>query len=87
MPIMKKAEQEKAAQIVRDLLAKYDSIRDFAIAIGIDPADVHRWKTGSVKVRVTGVVALAKHFDIEPHMLRPDWFPKNLQFVFKKTKG
>lgn len=84
--IMNKKECEESITAINELINNCVSLRAFARAIEEDSSDVHRWKTGTSKIRAKAVIKICKIFDIIPQVLRPDIFGNDVKLVFKKDK-
>lgn len=74
---------KNSQDIISELLEKYSTAREFARAIGEDPADIARWKSGSLKIKARSVVAICRlHPEYTPYDLNPTIFAKDLRFSF-----
>ena len=63
------------------------SLRDFSLEIGECISDVSKWKSGRKHLSVRVIVKLCRLFGVKPYELNPDHFPRDLQFVFDKSKN
>lgn len=79
---MNKEDLKRSMEIIRGLINKYSSMREFARAINEDASDVIKWRDG-MRVKPRAVVTITKIFNIQPSLLRPDLFPSNLRMTFK----
>lgn len=72
-------------KILETILKDYKSIREFARMIEIDPADVHRWRSGKRKIHPRAVINIVRlHPDLSAHDLNPTVFEEGLTFNFKE---
>lgn len=76
---------DKAANVLVKLISKHKSIREFAVIIKQDSADVTKWKSGIGKVNPRATVSICRLYGVEPHLLRPDIFDEDVHFNFEKT--
>jgi len=74
----------RSVTIINNLVNQHESMRSFARKINEDVSDVVRWKKGQTKIKTRAIVTICRLYGINPHELRPDWFPSDLKFVFQK---
>lgn len=71
-------------KILNDLIAKYPTLREFAVAIGEEISDVSRWRKGR-KLHPRAVINICRIFpEIKPNNLLPSLYPEDLNFIFRK---
>lgn len=69
--------------LLNELISHYKNIRDFALTINVDPADVFRWRTGRRKITPKAVVNIIReHPDVKPYELNPEIFPEDVIIRF-----
>lgn len=77
---------KEPAQILNELIAKYNTARDFARAINEHASDIIRWRYGKCAIKMRAVVSICRlHPEIKPHDLNKD-FPADLTLVFGDKK-
>ena len=76
-----------AALIFRELVSYSDSKRAFARLISEDVSDVHRWCTEEKTITARAIISICRLFNVSPHLLNPEIFPEDLNFVYRKQKG
>lgn len=70
-------------EVLLHVIKLYPSMREFAKQIGEDCADVHRWKSGKIKIKAKAIVSICRlHPNVKPYYLNPHVFPKDLKFKF-----
>lgn len=73
----------KPSDIIKKLIKEAGSCRAFAREIDEDVSDVFRWKSEKLKIKARAIVKICRLYpDITPHDLRPDWYDKDVRFIF-----
>jgi uncharacterized membrane protein YkvA (DUF1232 family) len=85
---MNEQQTKKSMSLLSALIENfYPTMREFSRTIHEETSDVSRWKGGHKKITMRALVEICRlHPVIIPWDLRPDVFPENLEFIFKKDK-
>jgi len=78
--------ESKQVEIIKDLISKHKSMREFARVINEDSSAVLGWRNGRIKIHCRAVATLAKLFKIKPHDLRPDLYEEGTELIFTKKE-
>ncbi len=74
---------KKPNEILKEIIAKYTTMREFCKKIDEDAADVFLWKRGTRKIHPRAVIKICYlHPEIKPYQLNKLVFPKDLKLVF-----
>lgn len=82
---MNEDQKSKSISIIKDLISRHSSMREFSRQIKEDATDVCRWTKGKKKIMPRAIISICKLYpEIKPHDLNPDLFPIDTRIVTGK---
>ena len=82
----KKAQQEIIKKLINKYKSEGESMRALCREIGCDITAMVGWRDGTRGISAEWAIQIFRLFNIQPHSIRPDIFPADLEMRFSDEK-